>query len=192
MLRVLVSYQEEQIHAAQLVIMIWCLNLSMIQYLWNCARVGSQNQITKKIIIITSNLTVFCAKIALILTILSVLFLFYKRHWIIMMPFLSGPNETRTRDLLFTRQALCHLSHKPSKYFSQDNNFNSGHDVTTAVLQLISSILKFPNVPQHKEQFTKKINEIFNDTTSPGILLGRADPCSTISYYDLVFKYQHG
>jgi hypothetical protein len=29
MLRVLVSYKEEQIHAAQLVIMIWCLNLSM-------------------------------------------------------------------------------------------------------------------------------------------------------------------
>jgi hypothetical protein len=28
-LRFLVSYLEEQIHAAQLVIMIWCLNLSM-------------------------------------------------------------------------------------------------------------------------------------------------------------------
>ncbi|KAK4026743.1 hypothetical protein OUZ56_015769 [Daphnia magna] len=25
---------------------------------------------------------------------------------------LLGPNETRTRDLLLTRQALCHLSHE--------------------------------------------------------------------------------
>jgi hypothetical protein len=67
--------------------------------------------------IITSNFMVFCAKIQLILTILSVLFLFSKRHGMIMMTFLTGPNETRTRDLLLTRQALCHLSHRTTKWF---------------------------------------------------------------------------
>ncbi len=81
------------------------------KYLWNCARVSSQNQTTKKIIIITNNLTVFCSKIELILTILSVLFLFSKRHGMIMMTFLTGLNETRTRYLMLTRQALFHLSH---------------------------------------------------------------------------------
>ncbi len=50
---------------------------------------------------------------------------------------------------------------------------------------------KVPNCSTAQRTIYKKINEIFNDTTSPGFLLGRADPCSTISYYDLVFKFQH-
>jgi hypothetical protein len=68
-------------------------------------------------IIITSNLTVFCAKIELILTILSVLFQFSKRHGMIMMTFLTDRNETRKRDLLLTLEALCHLSHSTTTLF---------------------------------------------------------------------------
>ena len=48
---------------------------------------------------------------------------------------------------------------------------------------------KVPNCSTAQRTIYKNINEIFNDTTSPGLLLGRADPCCTISYYDLVFKF---
>jgi hypothetical protein len=68
-------------------------------------------------IIITSNLTVFCANIELILTILSVLFLLSKRHGMIRITFLTSPNEIRALDLLLIRQALCHLTHRTTESF---------------------------------------------------------------------------